>query len=275
MPYAVRPRSRALLLVTVAALLLGAAPVSAAPEVAASAATVPAASALPGASSTLEHACPDGRFARGRFSDVGGGDLGRTVDCLAWYRITLGIGGGRFDPDGTVTRGQMARFVFRFLEHTVEAAGGRMPLYDGRSRFSDVSSGAGNAAAINVLSSPQAERLFGRRIVSGYGDGRFGPDEPVTREQMGTFLARTFDGIATYVGGTYTRGSCRFVDSAAIATTHRDNVHLMCEAGVSLGYPDGTYRPAQPVTRGQMARFLMRLQDLLVDARWSQTPDPV
>jgi hypothetical protein len=40
--------------------------------------------------------------------------------------------------------------------------------------------------------------------------------------------------------------------------THRENIERAAELGLVQGYPDGTFRPEQPVTRGQLATILMR-----------------
>lgn len=207
----------------------------------------------------LSLACPSGQVPRGQFNDVRGGAFGLAIDCLAWYDITQGIGGGRYDQSGNVTRGQMANFLYRLIEHSIGAA--NMPSWNGNSRFSDVPAGSTQARAINVLSSPEIESLLGRRIVTGFGDGTYGPAAPVLREQMATFVARTLEGLFDWFSVTYTPGFCTFRDSSAIANTHRGNVSLICSFGIAGGRADGTYGPRENVTRGQMAAFLMRLVD--------------
>jgi hypothetical protein len=214
----------------------------------------------------LGFACPPGEVPRGLFSDASASaTIGLAVDCLAWYDITQGVGGGLYAPAGTVTRGQMAQFIYRLLEYDIALYGLDMPAWDGTSRFPDVPAGSNAARAVNVLSSPQATALFGEVIVSGFGDGTFGPGQRVTREQMGTFMARTLRAVIHVDGGDLVRGFCVFPDSGQIAATHRDNVHLICEAGITAGNADGTYGPKTDVTRGQMALFLMRLQDFLAE----------
>jgi hypothetical protein len=214
----------------------------------------------------LGFACPPGEVPRGLFSDASASaTFGLAVDCLAWYDVTQGIGGGLYAPAGTVTRGQMAQFIYRLLAYDIALYGLEMPAWDGTSRFPDVPAGSNAARAVNVLSSPQATSLFGEVIVSGFGDGRFGPGQRVTREQMGTFMARTLRAVIHVDGGELVRGFCVFPDSPQIASTHRDNVHLICEAGITAGTADGTYGPKAEVTRGQMALFLMRLQDFLAE----------
>lgn len=94
----------------------------------------------------------------------------------AWYKdaaayvsehgIMTGIAQDRFDPDSTVTRAQLAQILYA-MENKPEAKAGS---------FSDVPDGAWFADAVNWAS--------GSRLVAGYGDGRFGPSDPVTREQL-------------------------------------------------------------------------------------------
>jgi glucose/arabinose dehydrogenase len=78
--------------------------------------------------------------------------------------------------------------------------------------------------------------------------GRFCPSQLVTRGQMASFLARAFAFPAA--------GDDHFLDDAG--SVHEDSINRLYEAGVTTGYGDGTYRPANPVTRAQMASFLAR-----------------
>ena len=78
--------------------------------------------------------------------------------------------------------------------------------------------------------------------------GRFCPSQLVTRGQMASFLARAFALPAA--------GDDHFPDDAG--SVHEDSINRLYEAGVTTGYGDGTFRPADPVTRAQMASFLAR-----------------
>jgi hypothetical protein len=84
-------------------------------------------------------------------------------------------------------------------------------------------------------------------ITGGFGDGTFRPGADVTRGQMAAFLARGLELPA---------GSATFDDVAG--TTHEQAIAAVAAAGITTGFPDGTFRPGDAVTRGQMATFLFR-----------------
>lgn len=108
-----------------------------------------------------------------RFSDVPAAyTFAGDIDRLATAGITLGRGDGTFDPNGTVTRGQMAAFLSRGLELTATSG----------VRFVDVPSDHPFAADI--------DRLATARITQGRTDGTFGPGDRINRGQMAAFLHR-------------------------------------------------------------------------------------
>ena len=106
----------------------------------------------------------------------------------------------------------------------------------------------GPTGAFSDVSGSEHERAIGAvdaaGVASGHSDGRFGPDEPVTRAQMATLLVAAFDLPA---------GAMSFPDVTGV---HARPVSAIAFTGITSGYPDGTFRPVQPVTRGQMATFI-------------------
>ena len=86
-------------------------------------------------------------------------------------------------------------------------------------------------------------------IAGGYADGTYRPDASITRAQMATFIVNAFPGAFDLE----TNAPSPFVDVDP-DSTHHDAI--VAVSGNIQGYPDGTYRPHEPVTRGQMARFL-------------------
>ena len=78
-----------------------------------------------------------------------------------------GVGNNSFNPSGTVTRGTIAQILY---------AAENKPSVNGQSKFTDVKDGRWYADAVNWAAT--------KGLVSGYGNGLFKPDTPVTREQM-------------------------------------------------------------------------------------------
>jgi hypothetical protein len=98
------------------------------------------------------------------------------------------------------------------------------------------------------------ETLAEAGVVHGYGDGSFRPDEPVTRADLAEMLVLLL-GLHTQNPGTpppYTDVPVVPGDSVA------DFVREATDAGIVLGFPDGTFRPDETVTRIQLVRMIVR-----------------
>ncbi len=208
----------------------------------------------------LSDACPAGQVSSSGFQDIPRGyTFTLAIDCLVGYGITVGRTATTYDPAAPVTRAQMAVFLHRLLDDVMV-----LPAPPTRSQFSDVAITGEVGRAINVLASDQLAAVLGQRIVAGRTATTFDPSGTVTRAQMGSFIARTLEGLLEVKGFEITdRGRCDgvFSDERAIPSAHATNVKLLCSAGIVTGRTDGTYGPAAAVTRGQMAAFLMRTVD--------------
>jgi hypothetical protein len=102
-------------------------------------------------------------------------------------------------------------------------------------------------------------------VARGVGDDRFAPGASVTRGQMATFLTRllaragAIDAPAEAPGDDSDAGDgevASFTDTAG--TTHAAAIEVVSGLGIARGFDDGTFRPNTPVTRGQMASFIVR-----------------
>jgi hypothetical protein len=93
------------------------------------------------------------------------------------------------------------------------------------------------------------EAVAARGITVGAADGGFRPAAAVTRGQMASFLSRALSLPPAAAPAPY---------SDTAGTTHGAAVDAVAEAGIAGGFPDGTFRPDEVVTRGQMATFLQR-----------------
>jgi Tol biopolymer transport system component len=189
-------------------------------------------------------ACPSGGVPRSGFADVTGVHR-RSVDCLRWWGVAEGFGEGRFAPQESVTRAQMATSVVR----TLEAAGETLPA-SSAPRFSDLD---GSVHAQRI------EQLAEAGIVQGFSDGVFAPSRPVTRAQMAAFLARA---EAWRAGAELPAVPDAFLDDQAHVLQRE--INQVAAVGLSTGVHERTFAPGSIVTRGQMATFLARLLDRAV-----------
>lgn len=88
------------------------------------------------------------------------------------------------------------------------------------------------------------------KYISGFTDGTFGPEDKVTRAAAAAIIGRSLglDGtkrVTTFKDVNVTNFASGYIDSAV-------------KAGIILGFPDGTFRPEETVTRAQLAIFLSR-----------------
>lgn len=170
------------------------------------------------------------------------------VDADAWYaeavmycrehNLMAGIGNGLFAPENSLTRAQLATVLYR-IEGT--------PAVTGTDAFTDTPDGAWYNDA--VLWASQQE------LIGGYGGGLFGPNDPVTREQMTTIFWR-------YAGSPATEGNSGFSDNAAIASYA---VSAATWAGVNSIVRPATadvFSPKANATRAQVADALMNYSRL-------------
>jgi hypothetical protein len=154
--------------------------------------------------------------------------------------------------DDSVTREQMAAFIIRALVVNGDLEAEPPADYCGTTNpFNDVS--------FDRWSCKYIKKLQELGLASGYGDGRFGPDDLVTREQMAAFLTRSLDEVPA---DGYCGTSSPFTDVSSDRWSCK-YVKKLVELGITLGYGEGLYGPDDPVTRAQMAVFLKRafLQD--------------
>lgn len=118
-----------------------------------------------------------------RFGDVSGSHAD-AIDALAAAGVLHGKATDRFDPTGSLTRGQAASVTGRFLDLLAETSGGELPEVTHRVVFRDATSG--------VHADP-IDRLASYGIVQGDRAGRYGPLAPTERQHIASILARALD----------------------------------------------------------------------------------
>jgi hypothetical protein len=202
----------------------------------------------------VDDACPDGRVPEDGFTDVAPGTAHEaSVDCVVWWGVARGRTPSTYAPGESVTRAQMATFLANLLDRS----GDRLPAA-GRDWFSD-DDGSVHEASIN--------RLAEAGVVRGRADGGYGPALPVTRDAMATFLVRATE---RRTGQPLTASRDWFADDDG--NTHEPAIDRAATAGLTGGTASGGYAPGVPVKREQMASFLARVLDLLVEQRHAAPP---
>ena len=177
----------------------------------------------------------------GRFCDEDGSVHEANIETIAGWGITLGCGDNRYCPDQTITRSQMAAFLYRAV---TRQSGTPAPAT--RTVLNDVSEDAWYRAFVDWAISAGVMRAF---------DGLFDPGGVVTRADMAEMMVAAFTNVepADAPQGVFTD-----------MTGQTDEVIRAAEglrtAQVTLGCSVSPLRfcPDQSVTRAQMASFFAR-----------------
>ena len=208
------------------------------------------------------------------FTDVSSGHAHRAaINCLAYYRVTLGTGDGTtYSPNDVVNRGQMAAFLARSLRAVEDATGSSiLPTTVTDQGFSDIST--------VPLAYRNSVNLLAEIGVIAKG-GEFDPAGDVTRGQMALWVINFLDKVSDDITVTATdivvnneqsSGFDYFADVRAISPAAVDRATAaLYELGVVNGRStrspatpnaaplDLNYEPNATVNRGQMAAFFTR-----------------
>ena len=162
--------------------------------------------------------------------DTGVGNWLNTKDHNAYLG---GYGGGLFGPDDNMTRGQAAQMFYNLLLDK------DVPI---TVSFTDVAPDTWYATAVNTLAS--------LGIVTGYGNGQFGPDDSITRAQFTT--------IAMRFANLDTSGENIFTDVSEDDWFYEFVVGAI-KYGWIGGYPDGRFGPNDTITRAQVTTIVNRM----------------
>lgn len=206
----------------------------------------------------LERACPADRVGTSGFDDVTPGAVhSRAVDCVVHWGVARGRSATSYAPTAPVSREQMATFIAGL----VTRSGGTLPDPT-RDHFVD-DAGSVHEDAIN--------RLAEAGVVLGRSPGAFEPTASVTRAQMAAFLVRGYDLRASQAQlPPLPPGEDWFYDDGA--SPLHDDINKTASAGFAGGPGGGRYAPEGPVRRDQMASFVARALDLVVEQGMAEPP---
>ena len=144
-------------------------------------------------------------------------------------------------PQGNITRAEVATIFYRLL--TDEA---RAENWTQSNDFTDVSSDDWFNTPVSTLSA--------MGILTGYEDGSFQPNAPITRAEFAAIAVRFYENDSVdYTDGTFSdiTGSEWFADAVQAAK----------EQGIIGGYPDGSFQPNKAITRAEACSIVNRTLD--------------
>lgn len=172
----------------------------------------------------------------------------------AWYAdavryvyqhgLMTGTGGSTFNPDGTTTRAQLVTILWR-------QAGS--PVVNYLIDFSDIPADAYYTEAVRWAAS--------EGITGGYGNGKFGSDDPITREQLAAILYRYAQKMGYDVTGR--ADLTGYADLQQVSGYALEAMRWAVDNGIITGTTSTTISPKDTATRAQAAAILMRFAENL------------
>ena len=175
------------------------------------------------------------------------------------FAYIVGYPDGNVKPGGNITRAEVATIFFRLLTEETRNANSTKS-----NSYSDVERGTWYNHAVSTLSA--------MGIVKGDTHGKFNPDAPITRAEFAAIAARFDD-----------KANTTTADFSDIASHWAKNeISAASNNGWINGYPDGTFKPDNHITRAEamtlVNRVLKRLPETKDDLRddmikWSDNAD--
>lgn len=164
-------------------------------------------------------------------SDIQGHWAQKNIEELVASGAIAGYPDGTFKPDQGISRAEFATIVVKAF---------KIPEKNGKV-FNDTA----NHWAKNFIATAAAHG-----IVSGYSDTAFGPNDPITREQMAVMIVKAAKLAEAQEGKT-------FADGDKVSAWAKNAVATASEKNIISGYPDNTFRPQDGATRAQAATIII------------------
>lgn len=176
-----------------------------------------------------------------KFNDVSANDwFASAVDYVTGKGMMNGTAANTFSPKANTTRGMVVTVLYRLENQPSTSA----------ASFTDVASGAYYANAVAWANA--------NGIVSGYGSGKFGPNDKVTREQLAAILYRYAQYKKYDVSVGEGTNILSYDDAQSISSYAIPAIQWACGAGVVTGKSGSKLDPKGNATRAEVAAMLMR-----------------
>lgn len=176
-----------------------------------------------------------------KFNDVSANDwFASAVDYVTGKGMMNGTADNTFSPKANTTRGMVVTVLYRLENQPSTSV----------ASFTDVASGAYYANAVAWANA--------NGIVSGYGSGKFGPNDKVTREQLAAILYRYAQYKKYDVSVGEDTNILSYDDAQSISSYAIPAIQWACGAGVVTGKSGSKLDPKGNATRAEVAAMLMR-----------------
>lgn len=180
------------------------------------------------------------------FTDINGHWAQSIIQKMAASGMVSGMSATQFAPERTVTRAEFATLLVKMLgiKSTVQLMG----------RFNDVSKDKWYFSTVNTAANAG--------IISGYSATRFGPEDPVTREQMAVMIAKAMaykgknnvvqaDSLAVILGS--------FQDQNRISSWARSSIALIVQEKIMKGRGNAEFAPGAKATRAEATVLMYQM----------------
>lgn len=157
---------------------------------------------------------------------------GESVDKWQGNGVVQGYPDGSFKPDHKVTRAELVSIINKLFGFSTLS----------KISFSDVPAKAWYASALSIA--------MQAGYYKGFPDNKAKADTEVTRQDAATLLASVFSLEPGTKTGTFT-------DQASISAYAKEAIGAL--SGILSGYPDGTFRPSDSITRAEVVTIVDRL----------------
>ena len=177
-------------------------------------------------------------FSTPTFKDVVQHPFRSSIEYLAARKIISGYSDGNFRPDININRGEAVTLLFK-------ASGLQLDRDTVIETFSDVDDSNGLALYI--------QNAYDYSLIDGYSDGKFRPNDRITRAEFAKILVEVFSQKFRKVPENFATFKDVPVDNAFAPW-----IYAALKDKLVQGYEDSTFKPNQAITRGQAATMLAR-----------------
>ncbi|HKM21472.1 MAG TPA: S-layer homology domain-containing protein [Lachnospiraceae bacterium] len=186
------------------------------------------------------------------FTDIAAHWAKEDIEFVVSRGLFSGTSGTTFSPNTAITRGMFVTALGRLANTDVSGYA--------KSSFSDVKDDAYYMGYIEWASK--------NNIVNGVGNGKFAPDQSITREQMAVIMSNYAKTIGYTLPKVHVENT--FADSAKISAYAKDAVKQMQMAGVISGKNGNLFDPQGTATRAEVSAVLRRFVELAISSDTAQ-----